>query len=111
MKILVIGAGAVGWVCQYESLDRLLHVIRGVARGEMLLPPGETAAVLRLLARGPDPDRNGGAVGSGFAVHMPTVNLLMMAFRTGSPVAIMSRTASTVVGPKAGMSIVSPSRG
>jgi DNA-binding NarL/FixJ family response regulator len=56
-----IGAGAVGWVCQYESLDRLLHVIRGVARGEMLLPPGETAAVLRLLARGPDPDRNGGA--------------------------------------------------
>jgi len=54
-----IGAGAVGWVCQYESLDRLLHVIRGVARDEMWLPPGETAAVLRLLMRGPDPDRNG----------------------------------------------------
>jgi hypothetical protein len=48
-------------VCQYESLDRLLHVIRGVARGEMLLPLGETAAVWRLLARGPDPNGNGGA--------------------------------------------------
>jgi DNA-binding NarL/FixJ family response regulator len=56
-----IRAGAVGWVCQYESLDQLLHVIRGAAKGEMLVPPGETAAVLRLLMRGPDPDRNGGA--------------------------------------------------
>lgn len=56
-----IRAGAIGWVCQYESLDRLLQVIRRAATGEISLPPGETAAVLRLLARGPDPGRNGGA--------------------------------------------------
>jgi DNA-binding NarL/FixJ family response regulator len=56
-----IRAGAIGWVCQYESLDRLIHVIRSAVRGEMSLPPGETAAVLRLLARGPDPGRSGGA--------------------------------------------------
>jgi DNA-binding NarL/FixJ family response regulator len=56
-----IRAGAVGWVCQYESLDRLLHVIRGAVRGEILLPPGETAAVLRLLMRGPDLDHDAGA--------------------------------------------------
>lgn len=37
-----IRAGAAGWVRQDESLDRLLHVIRGVARGETLLPPDET---------------------------------------------------------------------
>jgi len=56
-----IRAGAIGWVCQHESLDRLLHVIRGVATGEMLLPPGETAAVARLLMRGPERDQNGDA--------------------------------------------------
>jgi DNA-binding NarL/FixJ family response regulator len=56
-----IRAGAVGWVGEYESLDRLLQVIRGAATGAMWLPPGETAAVLRLLKRGPDPERNGAA--------------------------------------------------
>ncbi len=33
-------AGAVGWVCESESLDRLIEVIRGVARGETWLHPG-----------------------------------------------------------------------
>jgi DNA-binding NarL/FixJ family response regulator len=56
-----IRAGAVGWVYQNESLDRLLHVIRGAATRQIWLPPGEAAAVLQLLARGPDPDRNHGA--------------------------------------------------
>ena len=56
-----IRAGAVGWVCQYEPFDRLLHVIRKAATREIWLPPGQAAVVLRLLARGPDPDRNHGA--------------------------------------------------
>jgi DNA-binding NarL/FixJ family response regulator len=56
-----IRAGAVGWVCQYESLDRLLRVIRGAVTGGMWLPPAEASAVLRLLTRGPEPDRGGAA--------------------------------------------------
>lgn len=47
-----IAAGAIGWVRKDESLDRLIEVIHGVARGETWLPPGETGPVLRLLMRG-----------------------------------------------------------
>ena len=53
-----IAAGAVGWVCKDESLDRLIEVIRCAARGETWLPPRETGAVLRLLMRGFDPEQD-----------------------------------------------------
>lgn len=46
-----IRAGAAAWVRKDDSLDHLLEVIRGVARGESWLPPGETGNVVRLLLR------------------------------------------------------------
>ncbi len=49
-----VGAGAAGWVRKDESLDRLIEVIYGVARGETWLPTGDTGEVLRLLLRRPD---------------------------------------------------------
>ena len=48
-------AGAVGWVRKDESLDRLIDVIHGVARGETWRPARDTGRVLRLLLRRPDP--------------------------------------------------------
>lgn len=44
-----VRGGAAAWVRKGESLAYLLGVIRGVAAGEMWLPPTETGAVLRLL--------------------------------------------------------------
>ena len=44
-----VRAGAAAWVRKSESLAHLVHVIRGVAAGEMWLPPAEMGAVLRLL--------------------------------------------------------------
>jgi DNA-binding NarL/FixJ family response regulator len=44
-----IGAGAAAWVRKDESLEQLLCVIRGVARGETLLSAAETGNVVRLL--------------------------------------------------------------
>jgi DNA-binding NarL/FixJ family response regulator len=52
--VRAIEAGAVGWVRKDESLDRLICVIRGVARGETWLPPDQTGEVLRLLMRRSD---------------------------------------------------------
>ena len=54
-----IGAGAVGWVRKDESVDRLIQVIHGVARGETWLPASETGTVLRLLLRRPDRNHDG----------------------------------------------------
>jgi len=54
-----IAAGAGGWVRKDESLDRLIEVIHGVARGETWLPPSDTGKVLRLLLDRPDPGQNG----------------------------------------------------
>ena len=54
-----IEAGAVGWVRKDESLDRLIEVIHGVARGETWLPASDTGRVLRLLLRRPDPEHDG----------------------------------------------------
>jgi len=51
--VRAVRAGAVGWVRKDESLDRLIYVIRGVARDETWLPPGQTGDVLRLLMHGP----------------------------------------------------------
>jgi DNA-binding NarL/FixJ family response regulator len=42
-------AGAAAWVGKNESLEHLLQVIRGVARGESWLPPSQTAGVVQLL--------------------------------------------------------------
>ena len=58
--IRAIRAGAVGWVRKDESLDRLIQVIRGAARNETWLPPGQTGDVLRLLMHGPSHAEDGG---------------------------------------------------
>jgi DNA-binding NarL/FixJ family response regulator len=47
--VQAIGAGAAAWVRKDESLEHLLCVIRGVARGETWLPAAETGSVVRLL--------------------------------------------------------------
>jgi DNA-binding NarL/FixJ family response regulator len=52
--VRAIEVGAVGWVRKDESVDRLIYVIRGVARGETWLPPDQTGEVLRLLMRRSD---------------------------------------------------------
>jgi DNA-binding NarL/FixJ family response regulator len=44
-----IRAGAVAWVRKDESLEHLLCVVRGAARGETWLPRAEVGHVLRLL--------------------------------------------------------------
>lgn len=49
--VKAIRAGTAAWVRKDESLEYLLGVIRGVARGENWLPPGETADVWQLLLR------------------------------------------------------------
>ena len=59
--VRAIRTGAAGWVGKSESLDRLIEVIRGVARNETWLPPGQTGHVLRLLLRGPDREQDDGA--------------------------------------------------
>ena len=59
--VRAIAAGAVGWVRKDESLDRLIDVIHGVARGETWLPTRETGQVLGLLLRRPDPGQCGGS--------------------------------------------------
>jgi DNA-binding NarL/FixJ family response regulator len=50
--VRAISAGAIGWVRKDESLDRLIEVIHGAARGETWLPPGEIRPVLQLLMGG-----------------------------------------------------------
>jgi DNA-binding NarL/FixJ family response regulator len=55
--VAAISAGAVAWVRKDESLERLLCVVRGVARGETWLPQSETGNVLRLLLREREQDR------------------------------------------------------
>ena len=52
-----IRAGAAGWVRKDESLQHLVRVIRGVARGETWLPPAETGNVVRLLLQQQDRHR------------------------------------------------------
>jgi DNA-binding NarL/FixJ family response regulator len=58
--VRAIRAGAVGWICKNESLDRLIDVIHGVARNETWLPPGQIGEVLQLLLGGPDRDEEEG---------------------------------------------------
>ena len=50
--VKALRSGAVAWVRKGESVEYLLRVIRGVARGESWLPPSETADVVQLLMWG-----------------------------------------------------------
>ena len=52
--VKALRARAAAWIRKDESLEHLLRVIRGVARGEGWLPPSETASVIRLLIWGQD---------------------------------------------------------
>ena len=52
--VKALRARAAAWVRKDESLEHLLRVIRGVARGESWLPPSETADVIQLLIWGHD---------------------------------------------------------
>lgn len=56
--VSAVRAGAAAWVRKDESVDHLLRVIRGVARGESWLPPTELGAVLRLLIDDQDDRRD-----------------------------------------------------
>ena len=49
--VAAIEAGARGWVRKDESVEHLLRVLRGVARGETWLPSAEIGNVLSLLLR------------------------------------------------------------
>src|SRR6266581_2691226 len=51
-------AGAVAWVGKDESIELLLHVVRGAGRGEAWLPPAALARVLRLLPTEQDERRS-----------------------------------------------------
>jgi DNA-binding NarL/FixJ family response regulator len=55
--VIALRAGAAAWVRKDESIDHLLRVIRGVARGETWLPQTELGPVLRLLIEGLDDRR------------------------------------------------------
>jgi DNA-binding NarL/FixJ family response regulator len=52
-----VRSGAAGWVGKNESLQHLLQVIRGVARGETWVPPAEAGRVLELLIQDQDQRR------------------------------------------------------
>jgi DNA-binding NarL/FixJ family response regulator len=49
-----VRSGAAAWVGKSESLQHLLTVIRGVARGETWLPPAEAGRVLEVLMQDQD---------------------------------------------------------
>ena len=55
--VKALRARAAAWVRKDESLEHLLRVIRGVARGESWLPPSETADVIQLLIWGQERHR------------------------------------------------------
>ena len=58
--VSAIRAGTAAWVRKDQSLEHLLCVIRGVARGETWLPPSETGNVVRLLMQEQDRRRENG---------------------------------------------------
>jgi DNA-binding NarL/FixJ family response regulator len=55
--VKALRARAAAWVRKDESLEHLLRVIRGVARGESWLPPSETGDVVQLLIWGQERHR------------------------------------------------------
>jgi two-component system NarL family response regulator len=56
--VAALRAGAAAWIGKDESVDHLLSVIRGVARGESWLPHRELGAVLHLLMEDQDHRRD-----------------------------------------------------
>ena len=56
--VQAVRASAAAWVRKDESMDQLLRVVRGVARGETWRPPAEMGQVLRMLMRERD-ERSG----------------------------------------------------
>src|SRR6266704_3854582 len=57
--VAAIEAGARAWVRKDESIEHLLRVLRGVARGETWLPATETGNVLSLLIKQRDRREDG----------------------------------------------------
>jgi DNA-binding NarL/FixJ family response regulator len=57
--VAAIEVGARAWVRKDESVEHLLRVLRGVAHGEIWLPPAETGDVLSLLLRQRDGREDG----------------------------------------------------
>ncbi len=57
--VAAIEVGARAWVRKDESVEHLLRVLRGVARGETWLPPAETGNVLSLLLKQRDGREDG----------------------------------------------------
>jgi two-component system nitrate/nitrite response regulator NarL len=57
--VAAVRAGAAAWVRKDESVEHLVRVIRGVARGDTWIPPRELGAVLRLLIEDQDRRRDG----------------------------------------------------
>jgi DNA-binding NarL/FixJ family response regulator len=53
--VAAVRAGADAWLPKGESLQHLLRVMRGTARGETWLPPAVAGHVLTLLLRDPAP--------------------------------------------------------
>lgn len=56
--VRAIRAGAAAWVHKNETIEQLLRVLRGVARGEMWLPPAQMSQVIRLLLHERDEQRS-----------------------------------------------------
>ncbi len=52
--VSALRAGAAAWVRKDQSVEQLVRVVRGVARGETWLPPAELGPVLQLLLREQD---------------------------------------------------------
>ena len=50
--VKALRAGVAGWVAKEESMEQLLHVIRGVMRDETWVPAAAVGSVLRFLLHG-----------------------------------------------------------
>ena len=62
--VAAVRAGAAAWIPKDESLQHLLRVMRGIARGDAWLPPAVTGHVLNLLLRDPAPQQENDLMGT-----------------------------------------------
>lgn len=85
-----IRAGTAAWVRKDQSLEHLLCVIRGVARGETWLPPSETGNVVRLLMDQQDRRRENGRLLASLTPRERAV-LMCLAEGTGQRDAVAER--------------------
>jgi len=85
-----IRAGTAAWVRKDQTLEHLLCVIRGVARGETWLPPSETGNVVRLLMHEQDRRRANGRLLASLTPRERAV-LACLAEGTGQREAIAER--------------------